>query len=441
MGFLNILWKKISYDRHLKYSEEHISKIQRLKLINLIKYSYQNSQFYRELLQDADIYFENIKDLKLEDLPQTNKKMIMDNFNQLVTNNEIDINSVTEFIEKNPDPNSLYKDKYYIIHTSGTTGEIGYYIYSKDNWELLKAVGASRLFDHFGLKRKKYCYVGAVDGHYAGVSFFLSPINKFEQHFYKDFLLVDVNYPLKNYFDKLNELQPDVISGYPSVIKMLLDYQQKGNLDIKPQTILCGGEPLTAQTASVIEEYWGQIPYNFYGTSESLLMGIGCGQKGMYLFDDLNIIEIKEDHILLTNLYNYTEPLIRYKIDDLTVKIDKENKKWPFTYVQPVSGREEDLLWLRNKNGETDFIHPIVFVELHIKGLKQFQVIRTDDKNIRFKAVKKENIEDSILKVRIEKRIDELLNKKKMSNVDLMVDMVKEINMDSNSSKFKLIKT
>ena len=56
---------------------------------------------------------------------------------------------------------------------------------------------------------------------------------------------MDINYPLNTYIDKLNELQPDVISGYPTAIKMLLDYQKENKLAINPDSIICGGEPLT----------------------------------------------------------------------------------------------------------------------------------------------------------------------------------------------------
>lgn len=439
MGFLNLLFKKIQYDRHLNYSRDKIKQIQRNKLIDLIKYAYKNSEFYKELFRNKGLDRKDFDDMKLEDLPKTNKNLLMENFNEVITINDVDKRKVINFIDKDQDPTELLNDKYYVIHSSGTTGEIGYYLYNKKNWELLKAVGASRLFNSFGFQRRKYAFIGAVDGHYAGISFFLSPVNRFEEFFYKDFLIIDINKPLKYYLDKLNGLQPDVISGYPSAMKMLINFQIEGQLDIDPDTVLCGGEPLRKETAEKIEEYWDTPPKNYYGTSESILMGLGIGSQEMYIFDDLIVLEVVDDGILLTNLYNYTEPIIRYKIDDLVVKSDQKKKEWPFSVIKSVSGREEDLLWLKNKGGELDFIHPIVFVEFHVKGLKKFQIIKKDEDNIELKAVKTKGTESRNLKDRTIKKLSSLLKKKNMGNVNFRIKFVSEIKNDPQSGKFKLI--
>lgn len=440
MGFLNLLFKKYQYDRHLNYSKEKIEKIQRKKLIDLIKYAYNNSPFYKELFRNKDIDFKDLEEIELKDLPKTNKNVLMENFNKVITIDEVNKVDVINFIDNHQYPTKLLNDKYYVIHSSGTTGEIGYYLYSKKNWELLKAVGATRLFDNFGFQRKKYAFIGAADGHYAGISFFLSPVNEFEEYFYKDFLIIDINKPLKYYIDKLNSLQPNVISGYPSAMKMLINYQKEGKLDINPDTVICGGEPLNKVTTAKIKKYWGVNPKNYYGTSESILMGIGTGKQEMCIFDDLIKLEIVDGGILLTNLYNYTEPLIRYKINDLVVKSDKKDKKWPFTHIKTVSGREEDLLWLRNKEGKLDFIHPIALVEFHVKGLKKFQIIKIDQVNIQLKAVKAENTMESNLKERINEKFSAILKKKNMQNINISINLVKEIKNDPESGKFKLIK-
>lgn len=440
MGFLNLLFKKFQYDKHLTYSKDDIEKLQRKKIIKLVKYAYKNSPFYKQLFREKGLSLNDLEDIELKDLPKTNKNLLMENFNDIITVDDIDKKDVINFIDNHPDPTELFNDKYYVIHSSGTTGEIGYYLYTQKNWELLKAVGASRLFDSFGFKKKSYAFIGAVDGHYAGISFFLSPVNKFEEYFYRDFLIIDINKPLGNYIKELNLLQPDVISGYPSAMKMLINYQQKERLDIKPDTVICGGEPLSKEATEKIEKHWETTPKNYYGTSESILMGIGEGNQEMYIFDDLVKLELVEDGILLTNLYNYTEPLIRYKIDDLVITSDKKEKKWPFTTIKSVSGREEDLLWLRNKEGELDFVHPIVFVEFHVKGLKKFQIIKKNEVNIQVKTVKTEDISVSSLKEKMTEKLSTMLNKKNMDNVNIRIRLVQNIENDSQSGKFRLIK-
>ena len=440
MSIINILYNKFIYDKHLKYNRNEIKKFQQKKLNKLLKYSYQNSNFYHNLYKKHGIKYNDLENVKLEDLPTVNKKKIMDNFNDVLTTNNIRKNEIVKFIEKNPDPKSIYKNQYIIIHSSGTSGEIGYYVYTKKNWELLKAIGSSRLFDNFSLNSKKYVFIGAVDGHYAGISYFLSPINKIEQFFYKDYLIIDINYPLDSYIDRLNEFKPDIISGYPSAIDLLLDYQINKKLNIKPKHIICGGEPLSKNVVNKIKDNWNIIPYNFYGTSESILMGSGIGNKGIYIFDDIVIVEKHNKKILLTNLYNYTEPLIRYEIDDLVTKRNIENKKWPFMFIDKISGRNEELIWLKNNNNEFDFIHPIVIVELHLKNVKRYQLIKLSDQKIKFKVIKKDNIDQLKIKNEIHNKMFNILNKKEMNNIKIDIEFVNNIKNDPVTGKYKLIK-
>jgi phenylacetate-coenzyme A ligase PaaK-like adenylate-forming protein len=152
VSIINILLKKFLYDRHLKYNRNEIKNLQQNRLNKLLKYSYQNSSFYNKLYKNHGINYKDLDNIKLKNLPTVNKKKIMDNFNDVLTTNNIRKNEIVKFIEENPDPKKIYKNKFVVVHSSGTTGEIDYFIYTKRDWELLKAIGSSRLFDNFPLK-------------------------------------------------------------------------------------------------------------------------------------------------------------------------------------------------------------------------------------------------------------------------------------------------
>ena len=42
-------------------------------------------------------------------------------------------------------------------------------------------------------------------------------------------------------------------------------------------------------------------------------------EEGMILFDDMNVIEVESGVMYLTCLYNFAQPLIRYRISDSLV--------------------------------------------------------------------------------------------------------------------------
>jgi len=404
----------------------------------LLKYAFHHSPFYRQYYFDHGIKPEDLNNLAISDLPAVDKKIIKDNFNEVVVPGGLTKERVEDFLEKYPSPEAALDNKYRVIHSSGSTGEVGYYLYGPREWDFVKAI-TLRTFPHFSLKPKKYVFVGATDGHYAGVSLFKSPVNTTEEFFYRDNIVLDINDPLEKYADELNRINPDVITGYPNGIALLAKFQKEGKLSVDPKIVVCGGEPTTPQAAEMIKNTWNCELINNYATSESLVVGVGRpGLKGFYLFDDANYIEFMNDHILLTNLYNYTQPLIRYRLNDVLVP-EGEGGVWPFTRIKNIIGRQEELLWFPNQAGEFDFIHPIVIAEIYVRGVDKYQVVKTGRSSFIFKAVINSQFNRQEVVKKIEERLGEILQKKEMANVEYRVEPVNDLEKDPKSGKFKLI--
>ena len=111
------------------------------------------------------------------------------------------------------------------------------------------------------------------------------------------------------------------------------------------------------------------------------------GDRGLYINDDLLIVEPVDehdrliepgewsDHLLVTSLYHRTLPLIRYRIED-RVQLDPEpGQRHPaFRRIAAIDGRTDDLF----RYGD-DTVHPHVFravLSQHI-GVRDFQVHQT----------------------------------------------------------------
>ena len=440
MGIFRTIYYNLKLNRNLKKSKAEIKNLQEKKFRKLLFHAYDNSKFYRELYEENGIKRKDLNDIKIKDLPLVNKKMIMENFDKIITKENLNRKKVEEFLESKEAPTNLYNNKYRIINTSGSTGRIGIFVYSAREWDFIKAV-ALRMFENFGLKPKRYAYIGAVDGHYAGISLFLSPINQFEEIFYEDYLIININKILSDYIDKLNHLNPHNITGYPSGVKMLAELQLKGKIDITPETVICGGEPLLENDIQIIKKAWNIKPLNYYASSESLMIGIKRPQdNNMYLMDDINYVEIKEDKTIITNLYNYTQPLIRYELSDVLKKAQVQEKDWPFDQVKNIIGRREEMIWFDNENGNREFLHPIVLAEFYVKGLKKFQIIKLDEKSFLMKAIISNKFDKNEVKNKIRKRMGKLLNQKNMSNIVFKIQEVKKLEVNSQTGKFKLIK-
>ena len=179
---------------------------------------------------------------------------------------------------------------------------------------------------------------------------------------------------------------------------------------------------------------------NLYGLAECVVLGAGKdAYDGIYLMDDLGIIEIQDDCILLTNLFNKTQPLIRYRVPDIFIKKEDDRKLLPFTLVDAIVGRNESLLWLRNDMGELDFIHPIVISEIYTNGLDKLQIVVHDESYFELLVVIRD-VPKQIVVSKLKEIVNKILEEKKFTSVKYTIKVVDSLEIDKKTGKFQLIK-
>ena len=123
---------------------------------------------------------------------------------------------------------------------------------------------------------------------------------------------------------------------------------------------------------------WGAPPFNHYGLTERPNMGSDCGyHRGIHAFEDLYIAEVVDQDnrpvpdgrpgskLLLTNLYNRTQPLIRYEVSDrLTIAPEPCPCGRPFRLISDLGGRDEDTLLLPGRNAERVPVPPLLLFDV-----------------------------------------------------------------------------
>lgn len=176
---------------------------------------------------------------------------------------------------------------------------------------------------------------------------------------------------------------------------MLADEQEAGRLDISPRVVSTSSELRTEDRVERIRAAWHTEPFDCYGITEVGLFGDDCDlHRGIHAFDDLFIFEVVDEqgrtvepgetghHVLVTNLFNYTQPLIRYEITDMI----GESPEWcpcgrPFPLIKAVEGRSDDILSLPDGRGGEVPIHPMHFRSplAAAKQVRQYEVVRRDE--------------------------------------------------------------
>jgi phenylacetate-CoA ligase len=232
-----------------------------------------------------------------------------------------------------------------------------------------------------------------------------------------------------------------MIIGYPSAIKILGELVEKGEIQIKVFRVISCGEPLNANLRRYMEEVFHADVVNIYGASESLALGVETNhEEGMYLFDDMNFIEVEDGTMYLTSLYNYVQPLIRYKISDqLKLKETDEECIYPFTKAESLLGRNEDLMWFEDRYGNREFLHPLSIEGFCIEGMLDYQFRQIDYNSFEMLIEasgegNKESIQSDMLK-----NMTEILCKKNLGYVKFDIQFVEEILPDPQTGKKRLI--
>ena len=182
----------------------------------------------------------------------------------------------------------------------------------------------------------------------------------------------DVSQPIEQLAAGVEAFAPDLVGGYSSTIALLADEQLAGRLRIAPRAVLYVSEPHTPDMTERVRAAWGVEPHDMYASTESGPTAADCEHhRGLHLMSANVVLEIPEDgRVLVTNLHNRLQPVIRYELQDRTRWVDGPCPCGrPHPMIAPVEGRIDDVLELGAA------VHPAAFAPLaKLDGVRQFQI-------------------------------------------------------------------
>jgi phenylacetate-coenzyme A ligase PaaK-like adenylate-forming protein len=189
---------------------------------------------------------------------------------------------------------------------------------------------------------------------------------------------------LSEIVERLNRLLPHLLQGYPSIIRRLAEEQVAGRLQVAPLSVTTSSEPLTPDNRAFIGEAFAVGVCDQFGSSEGLIGNSPPDDPTIVLASDLCIAELvdAEDRpvppgtpsakVLVTNLCNPVQPLIRYELtDSFHGQPDVESDGHLRVTVEGRS--DEALRW------DAVIVHPLVVRTVMVKTPKvsEYQVHQT----------------------------------------------------------------
>ena len=432
-----LLLKYLEFRTNARRTPQEFSERRLRKFRRFVRFVNSRSPYYARIIRERGI---DISTCVPESFPVLTKRTLMEHFNDIVTTPALTKEGIADFLTRSTDPSERYKGKFVVLHTSGSSGEIGYFVYSRSDWSRGYAQ-FSRLHT-FSFRRRRAAYFGATQGHFAGVTLFLTCGRSLLKLLYRAEIF-EINGPLQPVLDRLNALQPDILSGYPSGLLALARKQLDGELRVAPSFTDTGGEPLSPDARHVIEKAFPVPLLDLYASAEHLLMAMtNPRQGGMFLLEDDLIFELHPDHTCVTNLFNRTLPLIRYRMEDVLQAIPDADRLLPYTRVKDLVGRMEQALVFTNRHGSEDFICPIIIVELHVRNLRRFQLRLLSRSSFLFRACLEKGLEtkerEEVFRD-IRMKLQEILSQKEMDNVTFDIEEVDDLQVDPKTGKFRLI--
>ena len=443
MNYLKLLCDLTVLKRNEKKNPAQIRILQEKKLRKLLRFAYKHSPYYRDAFTQAGISERELDTAPLTAFPTLDKTELLSNFDRLITVDDLNQEALRRFDAESAADRKPYLGRYHVVHSSGSTGKPGYFLYDDHAWrEMLLGIIRGALWDMsmpqiLKLLRDgpRIAYIAATDGRYGGAMAVGDGIEglRCQQ------LHLDIKTPLEEWVCQLGEFWPNIIIGYPSAIKILAELADSGKLTLSLTRVISCGEPLSPGLRRHLENVFGVNIINFYGASESLALGVESdSEEGIYLFDDMNIIERAPDGIYLTCLYNFAQPLIRYKISDSLI-FQLPPAKYPFRRAIGLLGRNEDLLWFENSAGVQEFLHPLAVEGFCIEGLLDYQFRQTDSRSFEMLAETTAAASQTVIRSEMLRQMKDILREKGLAHVDFGIRFVGQIPADPQTGKKRLI--
>ncbi|MGO9931033.1 MAG: phenylacetate--CoA ligase family protein [Steroidobacteraceae bacterium] len=425
-------------------AELEASQLQKFR--SLVRHAGTHSPYYAAIIRERGL---GVETCTPADFPELTKTVLMANFDAIVTDPRITKQVVADFLTRSSDPKERLYDEITVVHTSGTSGEVGYFLHARADRARMRtnSLRSARAYRQAfplrwpGLRRIRVAFYGATGGHYAGVSS-VAAMQRSLARFFVNAKAFEVNTPLPSVVNQLNKFQPDVMFGYTMALKMLADEQRAGRLKIRPLAVAATGEMVTkADMQFLSEAFDGAAAVSLYACTEHMMLGVSNPDgETMTLAEDNAIFEIHEDHTLITNLFNYTMPLIRYRMSDILRVVSGPGAR--HIVIQNLVGRLEQMPTFRNSAGATDFISPHTINEVFVQGVTRFQMQITGPTSFRFPICVDAALDDSARSAaaeRVAARLREILEQKGLGNVSFEVPIVSEIPLNERTRKFQLI--
>jgi phenylacetate-CoA ligase len=311
------------------WGRERIIAHQTGRLRTLLAHARAHSPFHSRRLAGIDIDTVRADDLRA--LPVMTKAAMMADLDGAFTDRRLDRRAVEAAMAAAGSAPAVLHGQYLILASGGGSGLRGVFA--------LDLPAATQLFGSLsrGLMARLAATGGPPPGglpiamvaaaspvHATGFAVCLTVGGALPFHFHP----APATLPLPEVVARLNELRAPLLYGYPSVLARLAAERRAGRLRIDPVLVTSTSETCSPQLRTAIRDGFAAPVVDTFGSTEGLVGSTAPDDDVLTFAEDGCIVELVDSagrpvppgrpsaRILITNLENRVQPLIRYEMAD-----------------------------------------------------------------------------------------------------------------------------
>lgn len=373
-------------------SRKELKEYQDKQYQDLLLYAYMHTAYYRKIFDSIGLIVNGkvIKE-RYDDIPILTKDIIRAEGDNLISNEAKKRGAYHNTSGGSTgNPVRFIQDKEYFFHNFGDKILFGVLNDKLPGEKEIKLWGSERdiLQGSIGIYAKciNWCY---------------------NRIFLNSFILTAES--MEKYIEIINRVKPKQIWAYADSIYQLAKFINKNKLDVySPSNIVStAGVLYDEMRCEINTAFRNSNLLNQYGSREAGLIGCEIGTtKGMRIFEHSvkaeiwneelqQISDYGEGEILITNLTNYSMPLIRYQIGDMgEISDDLTSYSGSYSVLKKLTGRINTHF----KKEDGGIVHGEYITHLFYnkEWIESFRVIQHDYKEIEFQIVLAKGYQENI---------------------------------------------
>jgi phenylacetate-CoA ligase len=249
---------------------------------------------------------------------------------------------------------------------------------------------------------------------------------------------------MDEFLKRLQQHQPEAVFAYPNMLAALAKRALQTGLAVSIPRVAVTAEPLYDWQRLLFREVFSAETFERYGAREIGTVASECDQHcGMHIFEPSYCFEVVDEagnnvsngqmgELVVTDLFNYAMPLVRYRTGDMVILDDSScNCGCTWRRIVGIGGRRVDMI-VRPDGVKVEGL--VVVNSLHMSGVRvRVQVVQTTPTSMVVRYLETDTIPEDVRR-RFHSRINEALG----ASLDIVYEPVSQLRHDQ-SGKYRYV--